>query len=265
MLKNILKFICIILATVAVSFASIAVIDKILELLPLDLTYDQSAACSGTLGIVVGSIFIAILSLKRGWCKELKERKIKLNHRVVPVSLFAVAAIQVVLGSVLALIFCKIHPLTPGVNPDSSLIDYIFTIVLAPISEELMFRYGMYGALRHSFNKKISMVITTVAFTLVHGFQLQSFIQCLAVGFILVYVFEKTGNIWYSISVHAALNAFVSLSNYLVRKGIPFYTEVNGYIIDHVVVIIVAVVITLITGYVILGKGRKERVQSIGC
>ena len=164
----------------------------------------------------------------------------------------------------MALIFSKIYPLAPEVNYDSSLIDYIFAIVLAPISEELMFRYGIYGALRHSFNKKISMVITTVAFTLVHGFQLQDFIQCLAVGFILAYVFEITGNIWYSISVHAALNAFVSITNYLVRKGIPFYSEVNGYVIDHVAVIIAAVVITLITGYVILGKGRKEHVQSIG-
>lgn len=265
MIKKILRFIGVILATVAVSFASIAVFDKILELLQPGLTYDQSAACSGTLGIVVGSVFIALLSLKRGWCKDLKERRIKLDQRVVPVSLFAVAAVQVILGSVLALIFSKIHPLTPEVNSDSSLMDYVCSILLAPISEELMFRYGFYGALRHSFNKKISMVITTVAFALVHGFQLQAFIMCLAVGFILVCVFEKTGNIWYSISVHAALNAFVSLENYLVKKGIPFYTEVNGYVIKHVAVIIVAVVIALITGYLMLGKGRTERVQSTGC
>ena len=58
---------------------------------------------------------------------------------------------------------------------------------------------------------------------------------------------------------------FFTIANYLVRKGIPFHTDVNGYIIDHVVVIIVAVAIALITGYMMLGKGRKERVQSTGC
>ena len=265
MFKKILKFIGIMLATGVVLIGATKIFQVVMELLPLNLTEDQLMGYSGTLGIFAAAVFIAVLSFKRGWCKDLKERKFKMDHRVIPIILFVVAIVQVVLNSSLALIFSKLCPLVPEVNPSSTMIDYIFSIALAPVCEELMFRYGIYGALRHSFNKKLSMIISAVMFALIHGYQLQAFILCFAVGFALACVFEKTGNIWYSISVHAALNAFVSLTNHLVKKGIPFYTEVNGYVIDHIAVIIAAIVIAVITGYVMLGKGRKERVQSIGC
>ena len=253
------------IATCVVSFVSIFLIQKTLSVLPLHLTQDQFYGYSGTLGIGVGAVFIAFMSYKRGWCKDLNERKFKLDHRAILICLLAVSAVQVILNSVLGLAFHKIHPLVPQVNPDNTALDYIFTIVGAPLTEEFMFRYGIYGAMRHSFNKTFSMIITAVLFTLAHGFQLQGFFLCLAVGFILALVFEKTGNIWYSISIHAALNTYVSISNYLVNRGIPLFSEKNGYVICHSITIAVAAVIALISVLILRRKGRKDSVQSPGC
>ncbi len=264
MFKKILKFVGILIATAAVAFATMVPIDWVMNHLPLHLTENQILDYSGTLGVGGGALFIALISYKRGWCKDLKEGRFKFDQRVIPICLFVVTAVQVILNSVLGLAFHKIHPLVPEVNPDteSTLMDYIFSIVLAPLTEEFMFRFGIYGAMRHSFNKTLSMIATAVMFMLVHGFQFQASVLCLVVGFILAYVFEKTGNIWYSISVHSALNAYVSIANYLVRKGVPFYSGINGYIVYHVVVIAAAAGIALLSAYVISKRGRKERVQS---
>ena len=62
------------------------------------------------------------------------------------------------------------------------------------------------------------------------GYGVQGATQAFLVGIVLVIVFEKTGNIWYSIVIHLGINLFSNVSNALVHSGVSFFTDVNGYV-----------------------------------
>ena len=42
---------------------------------------------------------------------------------------------------------------------------------------------------------KIKAIICTVVFTVIHGYQIQGFISCLAAGLVFTLIYDKTGKI----------------------------------------------------------------------
>lgn len=262
MFKKILKILGWFVLTFIILEGFVLAAQKIMYAVNVPLTEDQITAYSGSFGVVVASVFLALVSIKKGWCKELKERKVSYGPRALLISLAAVAAVPVLLGSTIGISMNGILPMTSESSQVNTLFDAVFSILIAPVSEELLYRVGLYGLIRHNFNSKAAIVITTLGFTLTHGFQLQGFIQCLFVGLILAYLFEKTGNIWYSISVHTALNAFSAISNALVDRGVPFYSEMNGYLVYHAGVVAAAALTVIITALV-LRKRKTENKNNV--
>ena len=257
MFKKILKMLGWIIVTFIVLEGFVLIAQKIMYAFGVPLTEDQITAYSGTFGSVIGALFLAFVSYKKGWCKDLTDRKVSFGPRAVLMSLAAVAGISVLIGSAVGISLNRILPMASETSNVTTLVDLFASVLVAPVIEELMFRYGIFGLLRHTFNSKVAMVVSALLFTLMHGFQVQAFIQCMFVGLVLAYVFEKTGNIWYSISVHAALNAFSAVSNALVAGGIPFYSEINGYLVFHVGVV-AAAVLTIVVSLLVLSKVKTE-------
>ncbi len=260
MFKKILKLIGVLILAAVITAVSIVVLGILGIRAGIPLPEDQITGLAGTLGFVPSAIFLCVLDRKNGWNSDLKERRIKLDIRVVPMSLFAISAGTILTGTIAALVFGRLFPITPGVS-GHTLLDYIGSIVLAPVIEEMFFRAGVYGTMRKTINVKASMVISALIFSAIHMFSLQGALEAFAVGLILVIFYEKTGNLFYCIIAHMALNIFSNVSNALVRSGVPFYTEPNGYLIYHTVVIVVAVIVILLTAASIVKKGRKN-VQS---
>lgn len=265
MFKKILKFIGVLALTTLILFIGTFISQKLMIISGLPLTDFQVERYSGTIGILTAAISIAVISHKRGWCKDMKTRRFKIDHRVIPVAFSAISICTVLVASLFALAINKILPQASDVSTYKTWLDHVFCILIAPIAEELLFRQGIYGALRNSFNRKAALIISAVLFTAAHGYQIQGTLQVLLAGLLLAYVFEKTGNIWYSISAHMALNAFSSISNYLVHKGIPFYSEINGYVVYHAAVMAAAIVIIIATFIAFRKKENKDRVQSPCC
>ena len=240
MIRKILKLTGFGLFIVAMNFVGIYVLELLLSLLHVPLTDSVVAAC-GTFGIFFASIGVALWCKKKGIGKEIGEERWKSGWRMLPVALTTVALIPVICGSTLGAAFHGILPMEPSVNPACSLTDYLLAIIVGPVSEELIFRKGIYGYTRKLFSRPAALVVSSLLFTLIHGsLSLQGFSQTLLVGVILVLIYEKTGNISYCIGTHMALNAFSVLSNVLVRSGIPFYTEPGGYVIYNIAVILLA-------------------------
>lgn len=112
-------------------------------------------------------------------------------------------------------------------NPNNSAVldmfdeQYGFTaatsIFLAPILEEILFRGGLFGTLRHK-NRLVAYLVTIFLFSLYHVWQgalldwrnLIFLIQYIPVSFVLCWVYERSDTIWTPIFLHMFIN-FMSL------------------------------------------------------
>ncbi len=79
-------------------------------------------------------------------------------------------------------------------------------VVIAPASEELVFRVFFYTALRNHFGPTKALLITSAIFALVHGNSFV-FLPIFALGLCLNLLYEQTQCIWVPILVHSIHNS----------------------------------------------------------
>jgi len=82
----------------------------------------------------------------------------------------------------------------------------IMTVGLAPVVEEVLFRGLFYPFLKHLGWPRVALWGSSVCFALVH-FNLGVFVPLLVLALILVWLYEKTGNLLAPIGVHLIFNA----------------------------------------------------------
>ena len=88
---------------------------------------------------------------------------------------------------------------------DSSFgLNLLFVAVLAPVFEELFYRKMMIDRLRH-YGTVPAILISGILFGLIHGNFSQFFYACM-IGCLLGGIYLYTGNLWYSIAIHVAIN-----------------------------------------------------------
>lgn len=114
-------------------------------------------------------------------------------------------------------------------NSPKILTTLIATGILGPIIEELMFRGIIYNNLKEKYSNMKSILITTIIFSLMHPNVLQM-LFALAIGFILIYVYEKYQSIKAPIILHMASNITTTLF-------MPILIQ-NNFIINYLVFII---------------------------
>ena len=82
---------------------------------------------------------------------------------------------------------------------------FFWTVIISPILEEIFFRKIMYSTLKFYFAPIISMLCSSLIFSLVHS-NLQSFSLLFILGVTLCLIFEKTNSIIYPIILHSLFN-----------------------------------------------------------
>ncbi len=87
-------------------------------------------------------------------------------------------------------------------------------IVLAPVVEELYFRGLLYTALKQAGQQRAALWGSSLFFALTHA-NVMSFVPLTVLAFMLVWLYEKTGNLLSCIAAHATFNLvnFVLLIN----------------------------------------------------
>ena len=86
------------------------------------------------------------------------------------------------------------------------------TLLLAPILEELLFRYGLYRFLKSKWSARTSCWITSGIFAMMH-FHWLSFVPLFGMSIFLIHLYERQKNLVPCIGVHMLfnLNTFVLL------------------------------------------------------
>lgn len=110
----------------------------------------------------------------------------------------------------------------------------ILTVILAPIFEELLFRYAVIGYSRR-YGEWNAIIISAIIFALIHTNIFQFFYTFL-IGLVFGYVFVYTRRIIYSIILHMCFNFFgaaipfminPSLTENVTNPGVIIYTFVE--------------------------------------
>ena len=108
---------------------------------------------------------------------------------------------QLPLEPIHELIFEERRPLVLGLT-------VLLACVVGPVAEELLFRGVFYAALRRRTSRIIAMVVSGTVFSLVHT-NLVGFLPIAALGCLLAYVYEQTGSLISSMTVHILHNSFL--------------------------------------------------------
>jgi membrane protease YdiL (CAAX protease family) len=103
--------------------------------------------------------------------------------------------------------------------------DYILSLIMLAILpamfEETIFRGGLQNLLSRWWRAPIlSIIVTAVIFSVVHGSYF-GFLSRAVLGFLLGWMYYRTGNLWLNIIAHAANNAFAVTMIYVMRLKDP--------------------------------------------
>ncbi|OGQ06330.1 MAG: hypothetical protein A2979_01205 [Deltaproteobacteria bacterium RIFCSPLOWO2_01_FULL_45_74] len=118
----------------------------------------------------------------------------------------------------------------------------LFLICLTPaFCEEIFFRGFFQNTLGHHWGKNLSLVLTAIAFALIHGMPWYWHLYLL-LGFYLSWLLFQTGNLWFPILAHLINNSWTFI-NHVLENQIPSTGFWKG--IDSLVLIVCVVVFAL--------------------
>ena len=100
------------------------------------------------------------------------------------------------------------------IDDDNIWITAIFTVIVAPIGEEFVFRKLIIDR-TNKYGPVVSIVLSALMFGLMHG-NFYQFFYCFAIGLILGYIYYSTGKLYITIAIHAIINFVGSVVTSLI-------------------------------------------------
>lgn len=243
-LLGVVSLICVLvlLGTAIVQIGMMVIAESMGVVIPEDTLYHVS----GSSGIAIVSILCAIFVKKKNYVQCVEQRESLNAGKALIYMVLTVCICQVLTTVVTTALFANTIPVeSPQLQGRNTYLDLIFAVLLAPIFEELLFRMGAYSLLRRKFSRVSSIIICTFIFAISHGYQIQGFISCFVAGLVLALIYDKTGNIVYSIGAHMLCNLFASVMNALEDAGVTWFGigiqyDLNGYVMFHPIIIVIA-------------------------
>lgn len=205
---------------------------------------------SGGLGTVIAA-FIVVFHVRRKKYHQCVEpaQKLQIGEAFL-VMILSVCLCHILWSGITGPLLAQLLPQQDqaiSVALSMNFVNVIFTVLVAPIGEELLFRMGIFCLLLRKLQRRAAIVLCALGFAVAHGYQLEGFLSCLVAGLFFTILYDKTGNIGYSILAHMACNISTTITNALERAGVtwfglPVQYELNGYNMYHVGLIILAAV-----------------------
>ncbi len=115
----------------------------------------------------------------------------------------------------------------------SGVIGIIHAVLIAPVLEEVLFRFLGTEFSRGIYRLPVICIANGIFFSLMHGYNVQGFVNVFVGGVLAAYVYMKTGNILYLMLEHAMHNALCLIDFGSINLlGSPIYTEKNGFVLS---------------------------------
>lgn len=184
--------------------------------------------------LLLGIFVLDIVFKKKKLSKELYLAKFRLVG-IVPLLLMGVG-LNIVLNQIFYMIpfpenwIVDYENSVMPMNPDNCVITMIFTVIVAPIVEEVVFRALAYTKLKHAMPTVVAAVLLSVVFGLIHG-SLMQMITIPFLGLVLIWVLERTKSLYAAIFYHSVFNAnamWVTLNAETVSENNLLLLAVGG-------------------------------------
>lgn len=125
----------------------------------------------------------------------------------------------------------------------------LYALIIAPISEEFIFRIALYPYLKKSMNWMLAMLFTSIAFGAIH-MTTTHLITATLFGMVLILILEKTKCIWITIICHI----FYNMSVLFLDMGMIASLAEN----DLIVFLLTFGLVALLFGYIAKQETLKE-------
>lgn len=131
--------------------------------------------------------------------------------------LIAVVSMAAAIGLNNIILFLDLAKYSPGFQEAAEILfapsfgeQLIYSGILAPLVEEVIFRGGIFRLLRKKLSFLWGAVLSSLLFGIYHG-NLVQFIYATLLGMLLAYVYEKYGSLKAPIVAHVAANVVVCM------------------------------------------------------
>lgn len=143
-------------------------------------------------------------------------------------------------------------------------INLLFVGILAPVFEELFYRKAVIDRLRR-YGDLPAILISGLIFGLVHGNFNQVF-YATCVGFLLSFIYVRTGSVLYTISIHAAFNMIGGVyTTELVRRLGESLVPAEGDTVGQIMLMAYTVftLLSIVVGIIFLFANLTRFVRSL--
>ncbi|MBQ8967963.1 type II CAAX endopeptidase family protein [Ruminococcus sp.] len=192
----------------------------------------------------VGAAFVAVLFAKKTYGQKLSDKvSFKGFDFSVPIMITLLDwALCELLDHFSAVVLSNFMTIEPNESEKVTVFAVIGAVIIAPIFEELIFRFSFMGYFKNSAGRKFTVIATSVIFALIHLYNIQGFLDVLLGALIMAYVYIKTENLLYTIAMHFLHNSmcFLPLKVYTVKNGFVFAS--TPYLIVCSVVAVIGIV-----------------------
>lgn len=89
-------------------------------------------------------------------------------------------------------------------------------IVIAPFTEELLFRGFIYRGLRPAVGRIVGATLTSALFGLVHG-QWNVAVDTFLLSMVMIYAYEKHRSLWLTMAIHALKNSLAFILLFVIK------------------------------------------------
>jgi len=114
----------------------------------------------------------------------------------------------------------------------------LYSIFIASIAEEIVYRRIMLEGLSQKYNMKTALIISTLIFAISH-FSVQQSINVIPIGFILGFIYLKTSSLKLCVIAHSSYNLLCAISekwSYLKFN----YIEYSGMLLLGIIIIVIS-------------------------
>ena len=180
--------------------------------------------------LILAVLFIKDLNKNNVYLKE----HISIKGNVIIIMLFTmlVIAIELMLTTFLPLLsdIFIINASETTINP---IILIVSTCMIAPIVEEIIFRFALFEKYRKKFNTVLLIILISIFFSLIHGYGIVGFVIIFILSLLLHLSYLKTNNLINSIIIHTIYNC----SNEFILSNITFVPTLINFIVVTIIII----------------------------
>lgn len=127
--------------------------------------------------------------------------------------------------------------------------------VVAPVAEEMIFRWLIYLRLRDRFSVSWAAVISALLFGIYHG-NIQQFFYASLLGFVFAVILEKSGSLLSCVLLHIGANLWSVLISEYGLVIIDIYGAAVYFLLE---MLLLVSMIAGVSYYMVRGKGKERR------